>query len=262
MSKTMKLWRLLNTPIAFPKRPRANERQRARRMLRRHERLIWCADRERELLVREVHRAVEAQDPDRLSRSTRQLVPLFRKLQWLEALGRIEESKTPVYVFSSWMLKDSFQYCTAAPEEAMHFILGVEKDGFAIGTNLVPFGYSHRSVVGATGNHRDTHRISIEAHESGHRILALIHSHPGRGINANRRSSIDEANQRIWERTTRVIGAIWSRDGYLRWYSSKLKFDVQIIGNHLKRVNDHVWKLDLGDDPAPESFAATEKLAV
>ena len=46
-----------------------------------------------------------------------------------------------------------------------------------------------------------------------------------------------------WETTTAMVGGIWSRDKYIRFYSHEMPFSIQLIGNHMEQVDDNVWKL-------------------
>ena len=254
MQRGLTLGQLLTTPIVWSRNLKIEEARRAEALLRRHAARVKKAGAERRRLLTEIEQAANKHDAARLARCSRQLSRVLSELRVIEDLSKPETKEgkdSDVYVFSSWTLKQSFRYCTARPEEGMHFILGFEQNGngCAIGSVIVPFTYAHRSIAGAAGEHRATHRVCIEAHETGHRLLVLMHSHPGSGKHANHPSATDEATQRLWERTTRLIGGIWSRDGYLRWYSSNLKYEVQIVGSHLERISDHVWKLRADDEP-------------
>ncbi|MBL8745382.1 MAG: hypothetical protein JNK58_03395 [Phycisphaerae bacterium] len=148
------------------------------------------------------------------------------------------------YLFSSAMLRDSFTVCNETRDEGMHFILGIESDATLIGTEIVTFPYSHRSPGGAAGEHGATHRICVDAIESGHRLLAIVHSHPGSGPEANHPSSIDLRTQRLWEPGFGCIGGIWSRSGELRWFSAELEFEVEIKGTHLGPIGPNHWRLN------------------
>ena len=109
-----------------------------------------------------------------------------------------------------------------------------------------------QTPVAATGDRIATQRIALETHEFGHCLVAMLHSHPGRGRGANHASGTDLRTQKLMEFTTRVVGGIWARDGNLRFYSDKLAFDVEIIGNHLEHQDDGTWQL------AAELAAANE----
>ncbi len=172
----------------------------------------------------------------------------------LELLGSIHQTSESTlhqrhsFVFSSAMLLESFRLCVAKPEEGMHFILGVDLDGSLVGTQIVSFPYASRSIAGASGVHEATHAIAIQAHEFGHRIIAIIHSHPGSGKGANHPSHVDMKTHETWEKTHDIVGGIWSRDGYLRFFSADKVFDARVIGSRIQRIEDHVWKIEETSD--------------
>lgn len=146
-------------------------------------------------------------------------------------------------VVSSLQLVESFRYCTECTDEGMHFLIGIDLDDSALVTGMRTFPYESRSAVHATADHNATHRIVRDTHNSGHRLLLIVHSHPGRGANANYRSSRDIECQRKWEPWNRQIGGIWSRDGFVRFFSWQLPFAVRVIGSHLEQVEDDLWRM-------------------
>jgi hypothetical protein len=97
----------------------------------------------------------------------------------------------PTLIVPSLLLRDSFRLATERPEEGMHFMASIEIDGVSVAVKIVEFPYTRRTVVGAAGDHRATHRAVIELLELGHRIGGLFHSHPGEGVAATHPSRID-----------------------------------------------------------------------
>lgn len=173
-----------------------------------------------------------------------QLARIDSELRLLEPLSSVHHSDAgPTIVLSSWMLRDSFHICTETPAEGMHFIAAVKIARRLIGTAISTFAYERRSVAGAAGERRSTHAQMIESAETGHSIAVIAHSHPGSGPHANHPSGTDIATHRLWEQTGTVIGAIWSRDGYLRFFTAGTPFRVEVVGSHLEQVDEHLWKL-------------------
>ena len=243
MNESMTLWQLLITPISWHNSQYLEEARLSARLLRKHRKALGEVQAQAAQLLKQIEYLTQKRDAENVLVSATQLSETINTIHVLENLLP-ESVKAPnLFIFSSWMLCDSFKMCTASPEEGMLFIVGVEFDGLAIGTRIIPFGYAYRSIIGAAGDHQDTHRICISTHEAGHRILALIHSHPGTGIKANYNSSVDARTQELWELTTKMVGGIWSRDGYLRFFSSKLPFAVKVIGEQMEQINDVIFKL-------------------
>lgn len=174
---------------------------------------------------------------------------LMRRLHALhnqrQALVDLAPARSPVptLVVSSWMLKDSFGVCTATEDEGLHLLVGVEHDGVLIPTRIIECDYTRRTAVRATATREGVHKAMADTAEAGHRVFAIIHSHPGSGPEANHPSSIDLRTHELWEGISSVIGGIWSRDGYLRWFTSAKPFEVQVVGTQMERLGDRLWRL-------------------
>lgn len=167
-------------------------------------------------------------------------------ITFLERLNPSTLDRGRVFVFSSLMLRESFELCCEIPnKEGMHFIVGIERGGTLYGTKIIPFQYSHRSFAGAAGEQARTHRIAIDMHEAAHRLIAIMHSHPGWGPDANRHSGTDMQTQGDYEAGWSNISGIWSRDGYVRFFSHKLRFGVEVCGSGVMRSSeeDNVFKV-------------------
>lgn len=147
------------------------------------------------------------------------------------------------FVFSSWLLRDSFRICTATADEGMHFAVGIKVEGLMVGVAIAQFSYAERSPVRAAGAHRDTHALTIDASESGHRIVGIFHSHPGHGPHANFPSGTDLTTHELWERASPLVGGIWSRSGHLRFFSAGRPFTIRVAGTHMEQIDAHQWKL-------------------
>ncbi|MCC6678639.1 MAG: hypothetical protein IT436_16010 [Phycisphaerales bacterium] len=224
--------------------PSADDLDRARRVLRRRDALLARVRRERVQLTRRLLAAVATGRGGLTVELARRLSALSIRERLLAGLDPADRgTPVPRLVLSSWMLRDSFRICTRTADEGLHFIVGIEHDGLAIGTGIALFPCAERSPVRAAGEPRATHGVSIEAAETSHRVLALLHSHPGTGPHANHPSSTDLHTHRLWETTSNLIGGIWARDGYLRWFSADKPFAVEIVGGHMERIDDRLWKL-------------------
>lgn len=173
----------------------------------------------------------------------KRLLAIQRDLRMLESLSRGSSPRTVHIVLSSGMLARSFQVCTELRAEGLHFITGIEYDGLRIGTEIATLPYVDRSFASASADHQASQDLNAETHESGHTLVALLHSHPGSGIDANHPSSVDLKTQRLWEIGSRLVGGIWTRDGFLRWYAVNIAFTIDIVGHHLERIDAHLFKL-------------------
>lgn len=159
-------------------------------------------------------------------------------------VGQVDES-TPVYMVGSWFLNDSYCYLTQGEVEALHFVTGVQFDNNTFTLDrLVPFKMSHQSAVSAKGDIKSTHRALVEMENYGHKLHAHFHIHPGKGEGATFPSSTDMDYQRRLEKGGyAAIGGIFSRDGFLRFFSSKNLFNVKVYGKGVEKINERVFRL-------------------
>jgi len=75
----------------------------------------------------------------------------------------------------------------------------------------------------------------------GSLLCTYLHMHPGRGSGSTLPSSVDTACQRRLERGGYpVIGGIYSRDAYLRFFSDQNPFDVSISGKGVEHVGKNL----------------------
>ncbi len=211
-------------------------RLRVQRQLQKEERCL-------RMLQEQSRAAVMNGDGAKLARSSDQLLAVVERVRLLRRLLVGFSPTTRSLVFPAQLLLQSYALCCETPDEGMHLVIGVELEGLAVATNVVPLAYEHRSIAAARGDHRDSHRKCIAIHEAGYRVLALLHSHPGAGPNANLHSAEDSMTQRLWEQATNMVSGIWSRDGYLRFFSCSRPFLIQIAGNHMEQLDNELFRI-------------------
>src|SRR5258708_5910446 len=138
------------------------------------------------------------------------------------------------YLTSSLFLREAYRDVVRDSAEEMHFVTGPETGGYRVLGQLVAFEKTAPTPGRVTGEPRSTHKALIALTRAGHRLLAWIHSHPGRGPDATLPSGTDLAHQARLERGGYpTIGVIASRDGYLRFFSTNLPFTLHITGSDI-----------------------------
>ncbi len=215
---------------------------------------------QRQQATRALTSAIRRADVADIQLHTQQLSACLQEFNLLRQLLPKDRPSSNVFVFSSMLLHDSFDSATELPQEGMHFVVGYEYDNLLIATRIIPFAYAHRSLAAARGDHQATHHSFIETHEFGHSLLALIHSHPGTGTFSNHPSGEDMQTQRNWELTTKMISGIWSRDGYLRFFSDTFPFSIVVVGSQIEQLEPHLWRLrheDREDEDTPLALQAS-----
>jgi proteasome lid subunit RPN8/RPN11 len=150
------------------------------------------------------------------------------------------------YLMSSLFLREAYQDLVRDAAEDMQFVTGPESEDYRVLSRFVVFEKNTRTAVRVTGDPQSSHRVLIALSQSGHRLLAWMHSHPGVGANATCPSGTDLAHQARLERGGYpTIGLITSRDGYVRFFSKDLPFTVHITGGDVRRIDERIYQLDL-----------------
>lgn len=151
----------------------------------------------------------------------------------------------PVYSISSVFLRDAFSALANAPEEDMRFATGIEVGprAYAI-TRLLQFKLSLRTVVAAEGDQVSVNKVLIFLHNAAHKLLATVHIHPGSGEHATLPSSTDlDFHRRLELGGYPVVGAIFCRRGFIRFFSHKRTFNISLYGKGVEAVSENVFKL-------------------
>jgi hypothetical protein len=178
---------------------------------------------------------------DRLCQEARELLKLLGPLQVPNA-----------YLVGSMFLYDSYQRLNRGPEEHLFFVTGLRLGKLLTLDHICEFKVESASRVHARGDISSSHLTLINLDNLGHRLHALFHKHPGKGIGATFPSSTDIQTQERMERGGYpVIGAVFSEDGYIRFFSANRQFMVNIYGKGVNCVDDKVFQLaDLRELPS------------
>ena len=157
-------------------------------------------------------------------------------------------SGVPRFVISSFFLHECFRKLTADQSEQFSFITGVEVGGALVLDQLIELEHDKRTQLGVIANAGFTHRLLIRLELFGHRFLAHFHSHPGRGPGATRPSGIDEKfQQRLESAGHQAVAAIFSRDGFVRFFRMDGKFEIEVFGEGVKQHEAHIFKITTVD---------------
>jgi len=212
-------------------------------------------EQEKELLL--AHRGelllsfVEAAHQKRPSKMGRLFQRLRQTNDFLNCLERIEKAigdkkqdSGRQYAVSSLFLHECYKALTADRDEQFFFITGAVVNGTCVLDQRLEFKHSKRSIVGVVGNHADTHRLLIKLEQYGHRLLAHFHSHPGKGLEATRPSGTDTGFQkRLEDAGYPTVAAIFSRDGYIRFFRLDKDLEIEIYGSGVEQHGKNSFRI-------------------
>ncbi len=148
----------------------------------------------------------------------------------------------PRYQVSSLFLKESWEYLVSAPcrSERLHLVTGtVTAEGIRVLSSMQKLEFRDQSPAYVCAGHRNAHQTIISLDKDfGHLVLGMFHSHVSSGARSTSPSSIDTA---FLERMSKLgcdcLGAIFSTDGYVRFYSLN-DFELDIYGKGLVKTQD------------------------
>ena len=158
--------------------------------------------------------------------------------------GLIGGNGKPLYVCTSWFLRECMEELTATDDEAMLFATGSEIGNLRAIERKLRLEYAEQSQVFVSADSESNRRALCQLKDNGQRLLAWLHSHPGKGPAATNPSSIDKSHQRNLEHGGyAAIGAIFTRDGHVRFFSHEVEFGVFVFGNNVSKLGKELYKL-------------------
>ncbi|UCD91877.1 MAG: hypothetical protein JSV43_06470 [Methanobacteriota archaeon] len=158
----------------------------------------------------------------------------------------------PTYVISSMMLEEWHSYLVSQNDgqvgETMCFACGVIDPN---ANTITPCGLltpkmSERSWSGVVGDPESVHEAlsKIDRHLPNHALALTCHLHPGHGPNSVLPSMTDRKTHRDMEKGGYpVIGAIFSEDGFVHFYSGDSKFNLMVTGGGVEDVGNRTYRI-------------------
>ena len=151
------------------------------------------------------------------------------------------------FVTSQLFLESCLLKLTLDQDEYIFYVSGPQGGGSMYLSDIVDFDIKTRSLAGVQGDDGSVFRAMMRLRRVGLPLRAWFHSHPGSGPGATAPSSVDRSQQRRYEADGyRVVGGIFTRDGHVRFFSDKLRFEIEIQGKGVSCVDstNHVFKID------------------
>ena len=175
--------------------------------------------------------------------------------------GARDDQET-TYLVGSLFLYDCHRELIRGPNEHMHYVTGLKLGSILTMDRIISFGLDAATPVFAQGNLASSHEALMGLTRFGHRLHGLFHCHPGKGKEATRPSQIDLDTQERQERGKYpVIGAIFTKDGFVRFFSVSNRFHIVAYGDGVEHVGETVYRLteiDQEQDPHQDERGGVE----
>ena len=156
------------------------------------------------------------------------------------------------YIVSARLLCDCFRYLNRdSRNESIVDISGISYGDILMMERMEEVEHESASAVHARTDLQSTFRTLMTIDAYGGLLAGVFHIHPGRGADSTRPSGTDFVDQARRESAgMKAIGGIFSRDGYVRFFSHNMPFEVQVIGKGVREHGEHTFKIEgAGDFP-------------
>lgn len=154
------------------------------------------------------------------------------------------ESKRHFTVTTHFLRQTCYPYLMKTPEESLAYLSGVRCRETTVVDLLVPFALAVQSAAYVKGDPMATADALIAMDERGFLLEGTIHCHPGSGESATTPSGTDARHHRRLELAGyRALGIIMTRDGHFCFYTDRMPFEVQVVGNDVVKLSDFSYRL-------------------
>jgi hypothetical protein len=185
------------------------------------------------------------QSADKACDYLKRLSEVQLELQDLHA-KREQSSKLPKFKTGGRFLHDCLDFLDDSADEMIHYVTGIQTDNTRVLSEIVTFDIETRSPSYVRGDIMSAANSLIMLDEHGYKLHAWFHTHPGNGPGAIHPSSIDLTHQKALEKGGyNVVGGIFARDGYVRFFSCDLKYDLEIYGSNVTQIDSTTYKFEV-----------------
>lgn len=190
-------------------------------------------------------------DIDRATHLFARLTDLSETRQLLRELQACDEGEdgVPVFTVSSELLHRAYHVLSETNTETILYASGSRYGSVYTVERLVPIKMERSEMTYAAADPASSSEALRRMDQYGSLLTCYLHAHPGKGANANHPSGIDIQNHaRLEQGGFRTVGGIFSRDGFVRFFSDKMPFRVVVSGKGVEDVGTNSWKLETTSD--------------
>jgi len=160
-----------------------------------------------------------------------------------------QATEDAIFAIGSETLYAAYEKLCEVKTESILYAIGSNFGDIRTVERLIPLKLDKSEMAYASADPIASSKVLIGLEHYGSLLTCYFHAHPGNGSEANHPSSIDINNHtRLEAGNYCTVGGIFSRDGYLRFFTDKMAFRIIISGKGVKRVGADLWKLTATED--------------
>jgi len=149
------------------------------------------------------------------------------------------DSLKSLYVFGSMFLTECHKELMKSTDEDMIILTGMDFGGIKVVDTIIKLDLSQRSRVFVRADDKSLAEVLYRIDSFGHTLMAWFHSHPWNGIASVWPSARDlETQERLEKGRYPVIGGIFSKDGYVGFFSKTNPFNVWVYGDLVEQKDE------------------------
>lgn len=186
----------------------------------------------------------EPEKADHLFSRIRDYSEMRLMLSELTAAFNTSKNDKPLYMISSEVLYDAYKRLSSTATEAILYAGGNRFGNAFTIERLVDLELDKSDYGYASANIVSSSKSLVEMEKHGSLLTCYFHAHPGTGSNSNHPSSVDLRNQKRMEKNEYLaIGGIFSRDGYVRFFSHETAFQICVSGKGVDYAAHNLYRL-------------------
>jgi len=166
-----------------------------------------------------------------------------RALNQTQSLLRKDNHKL-IYYCGSWFLRNCLKELAKIKEESILYITGLNFGSIRTLDQSLNIKHEIQTTSYASVDKQDNRNVLATLNRNGQHLNAYFHAHPGYGINATMPSPTDEELQIDLEKGGyKAIGGIFNREGYVRFFSGSLEYEIEVIGKGVEKIDENIFKI-------------------
>lgn len=150
-----------------------------------------------------------------------------------------------IFACGSWFLQKCLSELAKTEKESLLYITGLKFGSVRTLERFLNLEYANQTTTYVSADKKSNQQALIELGKYGQSLHAWFHSHPGSGAEATMPSTVDLRHQSDLEKGGySAIGGIFTRDGYVRFFTKEHKYEIEVIGKGIEKVEEGIYKIN------------------